>query len=464
MNRAHDCKHLREQLFDYRRAELSALDAAQFEEEVAACPDCAARTGRLIGLLDLAAEAPADVWLDTPAEDAAGDPLGDALFASISQRLLAVQGADVSSVESKPSPDISPAESREVRLHGPLAELGAAANDDDDEVAPRRSFVPWLVAAACAALALGAAYKLGGAGEVAAPQEPAQIAAKADAKPADLGALAAASSAPDAVKVFASEGATWTLEREAQGYVVRLSGGTLLIEFLPGAGESLRVETPDSQVEVVGTVFFVRAKVAQAQEAVGVLAGSVRVKRAGEQAGRLLKRGQGIEADGDVRELEPVTFEQVRPHVDLEAHDAALRARADSAAPVKAQQGAPAELVKPPEPAVIPDQPIKQAPAPRVETIAQLRQRATDALAARQYAQAAQDYERILQRTGAASPEAATLRLELARLYMRELNQREPALNHLRAFLKDHPGDVAAPSARRQLCRLVGPEDPQCQP
>lgn len=76
MNRAHDCKHLREQLFDYRRAELSALDAAQFEEEVAACPDCAARTGRLIGLLDLAAEAPADVWLDTPAEEAAGDPLG----------------------------------------------------------------------------------------------------------------------------------------------------------------------------------------------------------------------------------------------------------------------------------------------------------------------------------------------------------------------------------------------------
>jgi tetratricopeptide (TPR) repeat protein len=447
MNRAHDCKQMSEQLFDYRRAELSALDAAQFEEALEQCPVCAQRAGRLIGLLDLAAEAPAEDWLDEPGEDA----LGDALFASISQRLEAITVAPQ-------------AEEREVRLRGPMAELAAPSNDDeeDEPLASPRRLTPWLALAACAALAVGAAFMLKGADVQTPVTEPAPVASKDDALPA----LAPVASAQQAVKVFASDGATWTLDREGSGYVVHLRGGTLLIEFLPTvAGESLRVETQDTRIDVVGTVFFVRAEAKPAQEEVGVLAGSVRVKHAGQGGDKLLKPGQGMEASGDVRALEPATFEQVRPLVDLQAHNAALAARAASAQEVvsprkPAPQAVEREVVKRDVPVV--REVAKPAPQPRVESAGELRQRATDALAARQYAQAAQDYERLLTRTPAGTPEAATLRLELARIYMRELNQREQAIGHLRAFIKDHPDDVAAPSARRQLCRLGGADDIDC--
>ena len=44
----------------------------------------------------------------------------------------------------------------------------------------------------------------------------------------------------------------------------------------------------------------------------------------------------------------------------------------------------------------------------------------------------------------------------MARLYTRNLSQRDKAIEHLREFVEQHPHDVAAPSARRKLCSLLG--------
>jgi tetratricopeptide (TPR) repeat protein len=456
MTSAHDCKRLQEQLFDYRRAELSALDAAQFEAEMAGCPACAQRAARLIGLLDRAEQASAEVWLDAEDAVSAADKL-DALFNSISQRL-----EDIS-----PTPQDEETRSK-VRLEGQLAALTASANDDDEQAAPpaRRTML-WLVAAAACALIAGAAY-MATRPDLTAPQPELSVAATpAPAAPvlqeAELAALAPAESDADGVRIFASEGAVWRMDQAEQAHVVRLSGGTLLIEFLPSAQRrSLRVITPQAEVEVVGTVFFVRAQAKPQQEAVGVLAGAVRVRRAGASDAKLVKRGEAIEADGDVRELDAKVAEQAAPMIDLVAHEAALAALAEAVQPQPVEVGSPSD-----PPALEPapkDKPAKlrPSPQPRVETDAALRQRASDALASRQYAQAVSAYEQLLKRAPRGSAEAATLRLELARLYMRELNQREAAARHLRAFIADHPNDVAAPSARRQLCRLDGREGAQC--
>ena len=95
----------------------------------------------------------------------------------------------------------------------------------------------------------------------------------------------------------------------------------------------------------------------------------------------------------------------------------------------------------------------------------ELRKQAQKALRERDYQRAAKSYERLLERLPRGHNERASIRLELARLYMRYLGQRERAIDHLREFVEQHPLDVAAPSARRQLCQLLGmraSKDPAC--
>ncbi len=99
--------------------------------------------------------------------------------------------------------------------------------------------------------------------------------------------------------------------------------------------------------------------------------------------------------------------------------------------------------------------PQKETKAPPVAPKS-LSQQAREAMRRGEHQKAAELYERALSSRGGASRAAASLRLELARLYQTRLGQPARAVGHLRAFLRFHPNDAAAPIARRQLCRLLG--------
>ena len=73
------------------------------------------------------------------------------------------------------------------------------------------------------------------------------------------------------------------------------------------------------------------------------------------------------------------------------------------------------------------------------------------ALRERDYSRAAKNYERLLERLPKAHNERASIRLELARLYMRYLGQRERAIDHLREFVEQHPLDLVV----RRLTEVV---------
>jgi len=124
----------------------------------------------------------------------------------------------------------------------------------------------------------------------------------------------------------------------------------------------------------------------------------------------------------------------------------------------------PVEVVVEASPASEPVAP--EPPEPVRADPRRLRDEAREALRAGDASRAASLYEEALTRLGPAAPEAASVRLELARLYASRLGQSGRAVEHLRAFVDRYPEDVAAPSARQQLCRMLGPgagDDVRCR-
>ena len=83
MTRSHDCETIREMVFNYRRGELSELDAALFEESLLACHDCATYVGRIIDMLDVSVEAEAQVYVERPIDASFADSLFDSIAAQI---------------------------------------------------------------------------------------------------------------------------------------------------------------------------------------------------------------------------------------------------------------------------------------------------------------------------------------------------------------------------------------------
>ena len=83
MIRSHDCDTIREMVFNYRRGELSELDAALFEESLIECDECATYVGRIIDMLDVSIEAEAQDYIDRPIDASFADSLFDAIAAEI---------------------------------------------------------------------------------------------------------------------------------------------------------------------------------------------------------------------------------------------------------------------------------------------------------------------------------------------------------------------------------------------
>ena len=658
MKTPHDCPRLRERVYDYRRGELSELERALFEQELASCPECAAALGRLIEVLDLAHEASPEDWLGRPIDahaagslfasvllalhqgaaqepspesDAAQDDLlvalrlgaapfdrherriaqvtalaheaspegwlggaldADALFARISAQLNAAQAdapqdpqedsvqtlrplraldasdtfdarlgqvarqaydlhggaqavqtldADAlfaalsarldSSPGDAPARDEAPQGAPVVQLRFPqLAQAAAAPGDEDDSDAQgqradrmsKAGLARWIpipfLAAAAAALAVGAwiaraPHDATGPSSLAAGSGQLADATPLQGSDALLATLTPAPTAqtPDSIKILASQDAAWTLsqiEDTRKRYTLTLTSGTVLVEFLPTEREALRVVAGDTEVQVVGTVFYVSAaddpgspgepKPAYIRRArVGVLQGKVRVKRAPQaQAPHpqpdLIELGSGQElAQTSAPSLIPAaTLARGATLIDLDVHAQRLRqiaARGAQAAsrdlergpePVQpadatAQGGALAERggeaaarqALRPRDARPPSQPGANSSAapgqtpealPHEPNAESLRQQAQLAMRSRDYQRAASLYEGALRDMGRA--DSAMTRLELANLYVHHLNQPRRAITHLRSFVQEHPKDIAAPTARQQLCKLLGPD------
>ncbi|CAN0582484.1 unnamed protein product, partial [Laminaria digitata] len=86
----------------------------------------------------------------------------------------------------------------------------------------------------------------------------------------------------DTIKVFASAGAKWKLVGKAPEHLLELEQGTVLVEFLPRQkNERLKVVSGETEVAVLGTVFYVSAEEpGEARPArVGVITGKVRVEQ-----------------------------------------------------------------------------------------------------------------------------------------------------------------------------------------
>ncbi len=512
MTKQHSCETTREMVFNYRRGELSEVDAALFEDALDSCPECARYADRVIEMLDTAAEAEAAEYLGRPVDDAFADDLFDAIFDDI-------EGGEREDADA-PLAQRAPRSAVDVEMEFGFAERSDATRaseattpadawEDPSSSAWSHNAVVFLAAAAVT-IAVGAAVLIGFERTRAPePTTPAQLRHTSKAGEAAVAALDAAtpeeheadadplldtmvaqSATTDAVKVFANPGAVWTLEDGREQKTLHLSRGTVLVEFLPRvADERLRVVTQHTEVDVLGTVFYVSTERAQDTDArtasprarVGVLTGKVRViqEAVSGQPRQQVTLRDGEEFDeagpGRVRPMDASTRRKGEGLVDLEQHRATLRRlrlaeAGDDTMSEDVETTVPTRVKAPPEDSEKGTAPEDRAAAPAKKAapqpeLGELRRAADRALRAKHYERAAAEYERLLARLPTGSAERARVRLELSRLYMRNLGDSERARHHLRVFVEQHPEDVMAPSARRKLCRLLGPDatkDPAC--
>lgn len=303
-----------------------------------------------------------------------------------------------------------------------------------------------------------------------------------------------------AVEVFASDNAAWSLletsENETNSYVLRLHRGALLVEFVPIDGATLQVETQNSVVHVVGTAFYVDTE----QETVSVVTGAVRVER-NEQIFELktnevlTENDEIVEISDDSREsltflVDPILHQQrldeaaqaanfsdeirleaqeieeipqpVRTEISRENADPEVREHSTSrtrerstsrsrerSTPRSRERSTPRE-----------DSTTQEIASPEVENRTEtegesLRQTARRALAEENWELSVETYETLLRQTNSQSSLAATIRLELARIYINHLDRPMDAERHMARFLRYNSDDVAVSAVREAYCERL---------
>lgn len=530
-----DCHVVRGALLAHRAGELSPVLAAAVDEHLTTCDACARTALRLADMLGAARQ------LDGSA--LVGD--ADALFDRVVTAAPSQAALPLTDVRAAVTPRIADADALFARIVAeatseparesfePARESLDVANDagaaEVIELPVRRW---WPAAVALAAVAL-AAFALVSRREAAPSNAPGLATLEAPAiearepaadAPTLLAALDDAAIGGDAaVRVFAEPDARWSLSGEGER-VLRLDEGTVLVEFVPLDGATLRVEAPGYDVRVVGTVFYASTVL---EAPVGVLTGAVEV-RAGAESTRVAS-GESW-TGGRVAALSAADDAAMAAHVDVAAHgarlDAASAALEASAAPARESAGDPArESGEPARESAAPAResagdPARESGEESAETVAAAEpaparesgdepardsgepesgeparesgddparesgdeprtgaEPVTEPDAAalvdegRRAAREGRDADAVaaLEAALAALPggdaRAATLRLDLARIYAHQLDRPAPAARHLRAFLADWPDDVAAGAALDELCRIttaLGAPDARC--
>ncbi len=456
------CRDVHKYAFEYRRGELPSDDVAKLEAHVARCEACQRYLDRLEGMLDAAAIHDFAAGMDRDAifgriaDEVATDDGGldrDVLFERITGELEAVPTArgdgaphhddgEERGAALRRRPDSEPLEETPVVR---LPQFAAASDDEIDvETAPRSNTRFWIVAALAAGIAIGISIPyFTNVGDPPAPVVP-EVAnrdvstpnpdAPAEFALADL-ALQPVPAEIEDVRVFGTPTANWNIRSQGAKRRMKLDDGTVLVEFLPERRHSLEVVTPQFTVDVTGTIFYASA----ADGVVGVVTGSVEV-RTEDDTVELTDGEEWSVAEGK-REARRASTDEARRFVDPMEHRRVLAERAE----------------RPPEERkremTAPRPPISKevARTPREA----LRAEADEALRDGRYEVAAQFYERMVAELSATDPANASLRLDLARIYIKHLDRPARAATHLRRFVRDRPEDPASPSARTELCRIV---------
>ncbi|MCB9532608.1 MAG: zf-HC2 domain-containing protein [Myxococcales bacterium] len=290
------------------------------------------------------------------------------------------------------------------------------------------------------------------------------------------------------VRLFASATAEWRLARDGDARTLTLDAGGALVELIGDGVATLHVDVEGWSVDVVGTAFYVAAG---PEPDVRVLVGAVDVHDGG--ATRRVVGGEQLVGTELVAIAAPDQA-VMSGHVDVATHLEALRraadsrssqpsavspsapaygaARRDATAPTRAAEIAVAVARAPagraaaasPAPVSAPvesetTQPPSTDPPsarPPEGPLADLRDPFERADAARRLGDwsgaAAALEEGLAAVPRGASADAA--RLDLARIYIRQLGAPERAIPHLQTFVARNPHDVAAQAARDELCRI----------
>lgn len=464
------CRDVRKHAYDFRRGELQPAELRKFEDHVASCEACQDYLDRLEGMLDAAATYDFAAGIDR-----------EAVFASVEARLAAPAAAER---EDEPAPvrtgpgqtvpinrdslfdritqEITAEQTGQKPAAAPVVNLdksplGKLASDSDevanDEGPRRRPVLLYVLAALAAGLVLGLLLPNLLDGEEGAPEqkvaqkeEPPEEPADPPSAPllADLSLQPTPADITD-VRVFGDPAANWNIKTQGTRRKIELRDGTALVEFVPRKDTSLEVVVGDQfTVRVTGTVFYASAE----EGVVGVVTGSVEVETAEGKTVRLVDGQQWSTKEG-LHEAPPEAEAEAIRFVDPAEHRREL------------EQAAKAKTKEPPKRLEARRPPISRevAATPRDA----LRDSADQALREGRYDVAAQYYERMVAELSAADPSNATLRLDLARIYIKHLDEPARAATHLRRFVEDRPNDPATPSAKTELCRIVS-ESGQIEP
>ncbi len=413
--------------FDYLRGDLAPEVEERVEEHLVESEEFADHVTRLQELLQSPKKANADLVPDFDK---------DALFDRIATEINSVPAANVVQFTQPTDADEEPLNSSE----------------------SRRSPLLYIVAAA-ALIAIGfAASQFWQSATVTpqiaeqtpkAPVAPKKVEETAPvpdvpAKPAQLAELELDQKSTESVRVFAGKSANWNLKKAKNQSEIDLEEGTVLVEFVPKRDDALELNTKHFNIRVLGTIFYASD---DGEGSVGVVTGKVQVTpKSGEPI--TLVSGQEYVGGVGVRPMETKQLADAETHTSVEKHlDLLAEARVD--------RSKPKEATKPkqePKKVVVPAAIPSNAPA-KV-----WREEAAEAQRAGQYGIAAKVLERALVNLSANDPLRGAIRLDLSRIYINRLGQPAKAATHLKHFIESRPSDIATPTARKQYCKIVGPE------
>ncbi|MFB6375211.1 MAG: FecR domain-containing protein [Bradymonadaceae bacterium] len=458
---------------DDREAAVTGERRAGFDRHLEDCSECRAYVGQIDGMLESAAEAdPAD-WASDGADEA---------FDAIMDQVDGESGGDDALADGGSSVSFQPQSYYAVAglaagilltLTGFFlwGSLGPSATAPDSPTMSRS----------------GEEGRTASAG--AAPDENTSEESAPDEAGLDreLGKLAGGDSPAEGVDIYATPDASWELTGR-EPVTVRLDAGTILVEYLPDGAEGMRVQTRDTQIRVTGTVFYVTTD--GAWTSAGVAEGRVDVEVPGRDQPIAVEAGQRLGAGYQLESLSDRARAAIDAHVDLEKHRSTLETMESSdssgsdEAPDRESGGELAAVPSSPDRAPEdnrPDDrstesaPSKTKPSERRATegerpalpdrVAELRRQARAAMNRRDFAAAVRHYESMLDRLPNGHDAIPSVHLDVARIYLRNLDRPKAAARHLRTFVTRWPDDPAAKSARDEFCRIateLGRDDPLC--
>lgn len=491
------CSEIREALFELHRRELSDLERTEVDEHLRNCAECRELSEKSADMLEAASRD--DIWsIDDP------DRLFEAIGAEISGDPTSEDTDEHSRLDELFDAARTPGDDPSINVDADAVfdrvveeleepEQTETERDGDD---PNHGHWRWIAAAAAAAAVVGWWFALTDAPtdtdresvsaseHVAESDERSEPSVDSEA-PRFTAAFPAMTPVETdrPVRLFADDDADYHYEEGDDADRVVLSGGGILVEYLPSSTSKFSVEANAYTIAVTGTVFSVQ--LTGESPKVTVFDGSVEITGPDGRT-EVLKSGEFID-DGQVAEIDDETYRLVSHYVDLERH----RHRWQRAASVAAQESQDKLKVavdtaldgteraetqrqrprpsQPDQPESPPDSKAEDdAPDTAEESTASprdLHREALQALHRQKPERAAELLERALDKTDSDDRAQADILLELARVQLRELDDTESAVKYLEQFIDQWPDDPAADAVRDRLCEIDpdGVDDAICK-